>query len=742
MCKVLDGKGQAEVRFCPGVENPSDLPSRGCNLTELQERMQFWKEGPKFLKLERSQWPKQPAVSEKIVDDAALHEQPLLYEEEVTLFATQVLALREEDAQVASAPSSTVVEELLDEPFNCKKLLERCSTLRIVRGVVTRVRRFVKRLICLVRKEKLPDMTAPLTQQEVNYADELLCRATQQQLLSGEIAALREDKKLPKGSVLKDLPVYLDADTGMIRLKSRLHKASSLTFDYSNPIIVPRSELAKKLVLEVHVTRFHASQRATFNVLRQHYWFCGGFRYVKDLVRKSCKTPRCRYVKYISPAMSPLPSIRIDDPQPWKNVGIDYLGPNLCKLEDLEESSSGISRNLPTQTFKVWQAVFTCFHTRAIHVETVTSCSTEAFLMAFRRFVGTHGRPRTFYSDKARTFVAADKQLRELLSTEQSALTEAQFGGSCPVEWKYSTPTAPWANGCTERLVGIFKKQFKVMLQKHLLTLAQMQTLVVELQSSINDRPLGVTREDLDGPMITPNLLMYGRELNPLKTPGASALARMPISEMWLQRKRILAHFWSKWQTEYLSTLSITNKWLERDPTLLKAGDVVILKPETLEKNQWRLARVIELHSDLDGFPTTATVMLPSKNKLTRTLRQLALLEPAFLELDNPHEPVVEEHPEQPPLHPEEVRSDPGHVESPGPGRSRSGSSPCLETGERSSASQYPEEGASAAPPPVPESGAGAVGPEIPAAPTRSARKRKRQGYYKLLSEGKINKSK
>ena len=61
------------------------------------------------------------------------------------------------------------------------------------------------------------------------------------------------------------------------------------------------------------------------------------------------------------------------------------------------------------------------------------------------------------------------------------------------------------------------------MLQKHLLTLAQMQTLVIELQSTINDRPLGVTREDLGGPLITPNLLMYGREKNP---PGLQVLPR------------------------------------------------------------------------------------------------------------------------------------------------------------------------------------------------------------------------
>ena len=71
VCKVLDGKGEATVRFCPGVENPSDLPSRGCNLAELQERMDFWKEGPDFLKLPVAEWPKPPAVSEKIKDEAS-----------------------------------------------------------------------------------------------------------------------------------------------------------------------------------------------------------------------------------------------------------------------------------------------------------------------------------------------------------------------------------------------------------------------------------------------------------------------------------------------------------------------------------------------------------------------------------------------------------------------------------------------------------------------------------------------
>ena len=187
---------------------------------------------------------------------------------------------------------------------------------------------------------------------------------------------------------------------------------------------MPKGIVAEKLALEVHTRRYHCSQKATFDTLRQQYWFCGGFRYVKDIVRKNCKTPRCRYIKYCLPKMSPLPDIRIDNPEPWRNVGVDYLGPIICSHDCTE---TGISQNrcLHPKKFKVWLAVFTCLHTRAIHVESVTSCSTKSFLMAFRRFVGHNGRPMVFYSDQAKNFKAADKQLRQLLSKNMTPVYNA-----------------------------------------------------------------------------------------------------------------------------------------------------------------------------------------------------------------------------------------------------------------------------------------------------------------------------
>ena len=742
VCKILDGKGESKISFCPGVLNPSDLPSRGCTMDELIERLEFWKHGPEFLKLPQSEWPKQPSPAEKSQDESQgpSNEES---EEEIDLYFSQLRALEHETAALSKVNVLAAQDAAPKDPIGLDRLLSSCSSLQTVRGTLARIKRLAK------KAKGQPVFRSALTPEEVEFADILLARFMQEKHLAKELTALKDGNQLPKGSLLKDLPVYYDQDDQLIRLQSRLHTASSLTFDYANPIIMPKCVVAEKLALEVHHRRYHCSQKATFNTLRQKYWYCGGFRYVKDIVRTQCKTPRCRYIKYCSPKMSPLPDIRIDNPEPWRNVGVDYLGPVTCKHECVQEGPSQ-EKCLHPKKFKVWLAVFTCLHTRAVHVEVVTSCSTADFLIAFRRFVGKNGRPLVFYSDQARNFKAADKQLRQLLSTGMTPVYDEHFGNSCPIEWKFSTETAPWANGCTERLVGIFKKQLKIMLQKHSMTLRQLETIIIELTLSVNDRPLGVTREGMEDSQITPNLLQYGRTLNPLHTPSTAKLSSMPCSDMWIQRKKILAHFWSRWQAEYLSTLSIDKKWLDGDQTMIKPGDVVILRPETLEKGQWRLARIMDVHKNLDGIVTTASVRLPSGVTLSRTLRQIALLEPSCTKLDKT-EAVTEESAEPDSSRGGDVRSGDGFDESRPTGipvpldagavdRSRSNPSPCSEMGEESSGCKYPKEDAAAASNLEPDTSAD---PECHKASgsegePRGKRSRQRKGYYKHLNEGTL----
>ena len=283
------------------------------------------------------------------------------------------------------------------------------------------------------------------------------------------------------------------------------------------------------------------------------------------------------------------------------------------------------------------------------------------------------------------------------------------------------------------------------MLQKYTLTLKQLETIVVEVTQSVNDRPLGITREGSEDFQITPNLLQFGRHPNPLRTPSTSIMSTMQCTDMWVQRKKILAHFWSRWQADYLSTLSIDKKWLENDQTMIKPGDVVILKPETLEKGQWRLARIMDVHKNLDGFVTTASVRLPSGVILSRTLRQIALLEPAHSRQEATLA-VTEESPVPSPCPAREVRSGESCNESTRTpsakgqeDRSCLDPSPCPIGMEQSTVSEYPGAAVSATPDPVlvPSANQESHGSDDQGR-RKGTRRRRNVGYYKKLNEGNL----
>ena len=444
--------------------------------------------------------------------------------------------------------------------------------------------------------------------------------------------------KFQKGSVLRDLPVFWDSDLKLLRLQSRMHTSTSLTFNFKNPYILPKCEYAQRLAVNIHQKLKHASQKQTYEFLRQTCWQLGGYNYVKSAVRLGCKTPRCRYIKFEAPKMSPLPTIRMDAPEAWAHVGVDYFGPiygiHDCESLKCPKDAQGRACKRPKK-HKIWGALFTCMHTRAIHVELVPDCSTKEFLEAFRRFVNGKGRPLTFYSDNATTFKSADRQLKELLKLRaEQDIRNHNFDNLGTIEWRYSTETAPWTNGCTERLVGLFKKQLMIALQKHAAPFRRLETLCMEIANVINERPLGQVIEGETERMITPNMLVTGRYLRPFLTPNPNTTPMISVDKMWEHRKITMLQFWKKWQSDYLSTLSVDNKWAKGNNPVLKPGDVVILKAETQEKGQWRLARVLDIHENRDGAIDTVSVQLSNKAVYKRSVRQVALLEPSAERLE------------------------------------------------------------------------------------------------------------
>jgi hypothetical protein len=62
-----------------------------------------------------------------------------------------------------------------------------------------------------------------------------------------------------------------------------------------------------------------------------------------------------------------------------------------------------------------------CFVTKAVHLEAVTSLTTDAFLATLRRCGARRGKPNHLYSDNVTNFVGTAPHLQELYALLQSS---------------------------------------------------------------------------------------------------------------------------------------------------------------------------------------------------------------------------------------------------------------------------------------------------------------------------------
>ena len=108
-----------------------------------------------------------------------------------------------------------------------------------------------------------------------------------------------------------------------------------------------------------------------------------------------CITCRKLRKKLLDQLMGQMPSLRVAAGfPPFSNTTIDMFGPLHIKLN--------------RKTLKEAQVViFACMTTRAVHLELVNDKTSDAVLMAFRRFASLRGHPSVCWSDRGTNFVGA-----------------------------------------------------------------------------------------------------------------------------------------------------------------------------------------------------------------------------------------------------------------------------------------------------------------------------------------------
>ena len=250
---------------------------------------------------------------------------------------------------------------------------------------------------------------------------------------------------------------------------------------------------------------------------------------------------------------------------------------------------------------KVYICLFTCAATRAVHLEIVVDLTVGTFLLAFHRFSSKKSVPHTMISDNASTFLTAVEELENLMTSE--TLKEALEGQN--VRWHFIPKRAPWYGGFWEQMIGLTKQALKKnTLGRVFVTLSQLETIIVEIEAMLNDRPLTYVSPDLTDPQpLTPFHLLYGRRIcsvpHPLDDLEELEDPTYVIGNSMRQRvdkqSQVINQFWSHWKTEYLTSLrEFNNKRSGHSKEAIRVGDIVVVHNDK-PRLQWRLAIIEEL---------------------------------------------------------------------------------------------------------------------------------------------------
>ena len=428
----------------------------------------------------------------------------------------------------------------------------------------------------------------------------------QKTVFAEEIKFIKLKQPLSKSSTLISFNPFLD-DDGIVRIGGRLRHAC-LSFNQKHPIVLPKDNSLTKLIInQAHHITLHGGPTLMQSYIRQKYWIIG----IQNMVRKhyhSCITCFRFRSKACQQIMSSLPSNRVNCTRPFLNCGVDYAGPISLRLTKLRGY----------RIVKGYIAAFVCFSTKAIHIELVSDLSTAAFLAAYRRFVSRRGICANIYSDNGTNFTGADRELKKLLKTSLLSST-SDIGRELAVnntKWNFIPPGAPHFGGLWEAGVKSIKTHLRRVVGNTLLTFEEMSTLLCQIESCLNSRPLcPLSNDPTDTTVLTPGHFLIGEALNSIPEPNLLEIQEHRLDK-WQYLQQKFQHFWRRWSDEYLHRLQQRPKWLKTNRDVM-IGDLVILRDEKFPPTKWPVGRITNVYPGSDGHVRVVTV---KTNNSTRKL--------------------------------------------------------------------------------------------------------------------------
>ncbi|KAL0861810.1 hypothetical protein ABMA27_009282 [Loxostege sticticalis] len=556
------------------TDNPADCLSRGMSPNLLETEVgQLWFHGPQYLKnIEYKHCNSQQAIS-----------------------VTDIPELKS-ISQTCCNTSCSNTNSLYD-------FIDKYSDIEKLARIMSYVQRFIYNC---KQKDEHAKIKGRISPEEMESALHVIIRLDQERHFENDMKILKEKRCLK--SNLNSLHPFIDS-SGILRVGGRLQNAE-LTFAQRHPIILPKkSNITKLIILREHLRLKHAGQKLILSNLSEKYWLINASREIKAVVHKCILCFKLK-AKSATQIMGSLPRDRVSVTRPFQIVGTDYGGPFYVK-------QTRIRKPVITKSYIV---IFVCFVTKAIHIELASDMTTNTFLACLKRFIARRNKPSKIYCDNASYYKGTRNVLDDLYSlfdSERHQNSVHDFCCSERIQFHFVPSYSPVFAGLWEGGIKSVKYHIKRVVGNTVLTYEELYTVLVQIESILNSRPLtpmSIDRDDMT--YLSPGHFLTGA---PLTSFPELNLVGENIGKLsfWKQCVQMQQNFWKQWNKQYLVMLQNRPKWKGVKPNL-QVGTLVILRDENVSPLCWPMGRIVNVMPGKDG-KVRALDVKTSKGYIMRT---------------------------------------------------------------------------------------------------------------------------
>ncbi|XP_062558273.1 uncharacterized protein LOC134223150 [Armigeres subalbatus] len=275
---------------------------------------------------------------------------------------------------------------------------------------------YVRRFITPRRSQLL---STPITADEMFVAERTILRILQEEVF-GDLLRILQHTPLKRHN-LSNLAPFV-AEDGLIRVGGRL-KYSAIPYDGKHQVLLPeKHHITVILLRRLHEEHSHVGPNGLLAIVRERYWPLRVKTQIKKIIA-SCQLCAKHRPVLGSQLMGNLPESRVNPAPVFSKVGVDYAGPFLLRL----------SPRSP-KTYKAYVLIFICLAVKAIHMEFVSSVTTEHFIAILYRFSSRRGLPCDVFSDNGTSFVGANHELAALRQLFEDELHQRKLAKFCSVK--------------------------------------------------------------------------------------------------------------------------------------------------------------------------------------------------------------------------------------------------------------------------------------------------------------------